>query len=83
MATFALQLAAVNKDSSMLEELWSFYQAYDLSHLNRMIEFIASEKWVQGLTIILKSFTTECIFRSLHEDCQIEIVTEWLRVGKE
>ena len=66
-----------------MEELWSHTQAHDLSHVNKMIEFIASEKWYQGLTTILKSHTTTCIFRSLHPDSQIETVTKWFRIGKE
>jgi hypothetical protein len=61
---FSLKIAVANRDLPMLEELWSVHTSWESNHLTRLVDILVNEKWNQGLTFVLKSYTTDVIFNS-------------------
>jgi hypothetical protein len=47
---FALTLAITNKDTNMLQELWTVNSsAWEENHLHRLLKQLIAAKWTQGL----------------------------------
>ncbi|CDW87252.1 UNKNOWN [Stylonychia lemnae] len=74
---YSVLISIANKDLKIFSYLWDIYTAWDETHLQRVIKELVNEKWHQGLSYLLKSFTTEIIFNSQLPEKQIEIVRAW------
>jgi hypothetical protein len=62
---FPLQIAVNNTDESMLHELLTYSQAWKLTQIHAIIEFIAQRDWNEGVSIVLRSDAALAIFKSL------------------
>ncbi len=75
---FVLQIAAKNTDLTMLSELWSNFQAFDVPHLEHIVEHLIAAGWGAGLKSLLESYTTDVLFSSLRAEWQCGLVAKWV-----
>ena len=73
---YSLMIAVANKDLAMLEELWGTITPWDQTHFVKLVETLVAERWQQGLTSILKSYTTDVVFNSQSLNLQASIMSE-------
>jgi hypothetical protein len=65
--TFALLLAINNRSESMLKFLWNDLRLlWDSFHLVYVISELASQRFVEGIRVLLRSTTTHEIYMSMH-----------------
>jgi len=65
--TFSLLLAINNKNANMLKFLWSDLRLlWDAFHLTYVVSELASQRFVEGIRVLLRSQTSHEIYMSMH-----------------
>ena len=82
MEIIGLKAAISIKSEEILEVLWGVFQAWNVNHLDRVIELIIEQQWGSGLQIIIKSYTTDVIFNGLSMRHQMRLMAKWWHTGQ-